>query len=325
MKVKELNPRDIVRPFQFLAVCAIVLVLSTSGLLTAALRPELPAWLRPILAIGALVAIIGFGFLTYRILTKFRPALLSDQDYVALHLQEMEARVTSEYRERFDAQQRRIPDIAPEKVILAEARFGKAKFDILHDDIVTSAADVLVSSDDNHLQARGGVAKAILNAAGSSVAAELCRRRAYKLRQGKLAVTSGGELNCRAIIHPAVIDLDENRYPDEMTIRSIVRASIHFAISLGASSIAFPVIGGGTASKSLTPAEGVQVIVSEIVEILSQQAKQTPNGLTYVALYVFDRSAVADLDLPELLRPKNVAVAVASGDTKKASPKTSSA
>jgi hypothetical protein len=108
--------------------------------------------------------------------------------------------------------------------------------------------------------------------------------------------------------------IDEHRYPDETTIRSIVRASIQFAISLGASRIAFPIIGGGTASKGLTPSESVRTIILEIAEALSQQAKHACNGLTYVALYVFDKSALADMDLSELVRVKPTE----SGDDKKA-------
>ena len=196
------------------------------------------------------------------------------------------------------------PDAHPERNILLETKFGKAKFDVLQDNIVNSSADVLVSSDDNHLQARGGVAKAIWDAAGPSMHCELEQRRAHRLRQGKIAVTGGGNLNCRAVVHPAVIDLDENGYPDETIIRSIVRLSIQCAISLGASRIAFPVIGGGTASKRLTASESARAIILEITEVLSQQAEYACNGLTYVALYVFDKSALADMDLTELVHTK---------------------
>jgi O-acetyl-ADP-ribose deacetylase (regulator of RNase III) len=154
--------------------------------------------------------------------------------------------------------------------------------------MLTARTDILVSSDDNYLQAKGGVAKAILDKAGSVVEAELARRRRHPLRQGDIAVTGGGLTGARAILHPAIIDLDQSRYPNQSLIRKVVRRSLSCAVALGAGSIAFPVLGGGTASKYLEPWESIQAIVGETLDHVRGSDTRTMGGLIYIALYVYD-------------------------------------
>lgn len=114
----------------------------------------------------------------------------------------------AEYHERFRAAQERLASLTPENMIVMETTFGKAKIDVINGNILDSRADIIVSSDDNYFGARGGVAKAIMEKAGSPVAEELERYRRKQFRQGQLVVTTGGNWDCRAIVHPAVIDLE---------------------------------------------------------------------------------------------------------------------
>jgi O-acetyl-ADP-ribose deacetylase (regulator of RNase III) len=200
----------------------------------------------------------------------------------------------SEYDERFRKTQERIAKITPENTILAATLVGKAKFDVINGNILDSRSDVIVSSDDNHFSARGGVAKAILGKAGTTVAEELALYRRKSFRQGEIVITTGGDWECRAIIHPAVIDLDENRYPTTDIIRTLVRRSLNCALALGSRSISFPVLGGGTASKNLKPSDSVRVIVDEILVYLNER-KQDDDSFSYVALYVYDKSDASGL------------------------------
>lgn len=206
--------------------------------------------------------------------------------------------VNPEYEQRFRDAQAKIADITPEEKLLGEASIGRVKFDVINDNILGSRADVIVSSDDNQLRAMGGVAKAVLVKAGSDVAKELARYSRTPLRQGQLVITTGGDWGCRAIIHPAVIDLDENRYPTAELIKLIVRRSLDCALAIGARSISFPVLGGGTASKHLKPSESVCAIVDEIVTFLNEH-KNDGEFFTHIALYIYNKNDASGL--PPLL------------------------
>jgi O-acetyl-ADP-ribose deacetylase len=208
----------------------------------------------------------------------------------------------ADYNERFRKTQELIKSIDPENTIIGATIIGSTKFDVINGNILDSRSEVIVSSDDNHFSARGGVAKAILEKCGALVTEELSQYREKNFRQGNIAITTGGDWKCRAIIHPAVIDLDENRYPTIDLIKAIVRGSLNCALALGAQSISFPVLGGGTASKTLKPSESVQTIVNEIIAYLNEHKLDTPS-FSYVSLYVWNKDDASSLT-PELVTAK---------------------
>jgi len=198
---------------------------------------------------------------------------------------------SQEYEESFQKTQQELASIIPESKLLAERQIGRTMLQIVSDNIVDSKADVVVSSDDNHFTARGGVAKAILTKGGTELDQELSSFRRHKFRQGQLAVTSGGKSEWRAVLHTAVIDLDESRYPSPEIIRLIVRRCLLCAEAIGAQRIAFPILGGGTASRHMTPQESADAMLETIIASLKQQT--APDGFSYIALYAY-RSSDAD-------------------------------
>lgn len=228
--------------------------------------------IKRILFVVLAIVVVMTGFLIEHMKTKGR----------------IKPRETKEYTNQFQRTQDEIKVIIPAHNIVDEEDFEKTRFVILNGNILDARTDVIVSSDDNYLQAKGGVAKAILDKAGPTVSSELERYRRYKLKQGDLVFTTGGSSNIRAIIHPAVIDLDENRFPDEILVRKIVRRCLYCAIAFGAKRIAFPVIGGGTGSLHLKASESYEAIVSEVVKFLQNDNLTNGDFLTYVALYVFN-------------------------------------
>jgi O-acetyl-ADP-ribose deacetylase (regulator of RNase III) len=201
--------------------------------------------------------------------------------------------VDPDYKARFDAAQLRIREITPEDRIIDHITINGIKFDVINGNILDSKDEIIVSSDDNRFTAAGGVAHAIVSKAGAPIIKELAQYKKRKFRQGQLAVTSAGYLDRYCIFHHVVIDHDENRYPDEETIekivyRSLLYRSLQCAVTLGASSIAFPVLGGGTATKTLMPSDSVRVIVRSILEYLNQTST-AKDSLSYIALYIFDK------------------------------------
>jgi O-acetyl-ADP-ribose deacetylase (regulator of RNase III) len=239
---------------------------------------------RTALIVAALL--IPLGFAVHRYLQLKQTAAPSDPDY----------------NDRFHAEQKKLKDIVPAKQLLAEEEAWGPRIVVINDNIVNATAQVIVSSDDNHLQAKGGVAKAVVENAGPAVLRELVRRRSHRLKQGDLAITSGGDSGALAILHPAVIDLDEHRYPNQQLIRKIVRRSLACATALGAESIAFPVLGGGTGSKHLTPWESIQAMLGEIVSFVRTADVHGEDGLTFIGLYVFNPADIRG-ELRLLLSP----------------------
>lgn len=216
-----------------------------------------------------------------------------------------EAPTDEEYESRFDAAKNQTESIIPEQKILAEHEFRNVRLTVYNADISIAKADVLVSSDDNYLQAKGGVAKAILDKAGKDTLRELnyYRKLQPKLAHGDIVVTTGGQTEARAIIHPAVIDLIENRYPNQMLIRKIVQRCLACGIAFGARSIAFPVLGGGTASKHLRPWDSIQAIVAAMLSFLEQYNIHVDGELGHISLYVYDATTIGG-DLESLFATK---------------------
>jgi O-acetyl-ADP-ribose deacetylase (regulator of RNase III) len=178
--------------------------------------------------------------------------------------------------------------------IIADKQIGGGSFVVINDDIRTANTDIIVSSDDNHFRARGGVSKLILGKVGPDVRKQLDYYGGQQFRQGQIAITTGGAWNRRAIIHPAVIDLDENRYPTAESIRIVTRRILECAVALGARSIALPVLGGGYATRYLKSSDSVYTIASEILAFMSAR-EDVAESLNRVALYIFNRDDAAGL------------------------------
>ena len=107
-------------------------------------------------------------------------------------------------------------------------------------DITTYDGDAIVNAANNHLQLGAGVAGAIRKRGGPSIQEE-CDRHG-PIRVGQAAITGGGDLQARWVIHAAAMG-DEP--VSERSIRESTEASLALASEHGAKSVAFPVLGSG--------------------------------------------------------------------------------
>jgi O-acetyl-ADP-ribose deacetylase (regulator of RNase III) len=122
---------------------------------------------------------------------------------------------------------------------------GSSTFRVTYGDITEVQADVLVSSDDNHLTMGGGVSRAILHAAGEIIRQEV--RKHIPLSLGDVAVTSAGILPARYIFHAVTIDYDDFIYASEESIHAATLRCMQLADALDVRQIAFPALGTGAA------------------------------------------------------------------------------
>jgi O-acetyl-ADP-ribose deacetylase (regulator of RNase III) len=107
--------------------------------------------------------------------------------------------------------------------------------------------DALVSSDDSLLSMQAGVSAAIRELAGSirdEVAADL------PLAVGAIAVTSGGRLPIKYVIHAITVDAHQRVVPNVRTIRQLCREILSRCEALDIQRVAIPALATGAAGVS---------------------------------------------------------------------------
>ena len=120
-------------------------------------------------------------------------------------------------------------------------------------DITRFAGDAVVNAANNQLQLGAGVAGAIRQRGGPSIQQECNEhiRRAGPMRVGEAVATRGGDLAARWVIHAAAMG-DEPA--SERSIAAATASALAVAREIGASSVAFPVLGSGVGGFGFTRA-----------------------------------------------------------------------
>ena len=157
-----------------------------------------------------------------------------------------------------------------------------AKIILMQGDLTEMDADAIVNAANNDLQLGGGLAGAIRRKGGDAIQSECNRIGSIPI--GGAAITSGGKLRARYVIHAASMQLG-----GETTARALRSATAHalrIASERKLRSIAFPAVGTGIAGFPLE--ECAQIMLHEVAEYL-----KTPTSLEKVYFVLFDASALA--------------------------------
>ncbi len=110
-------------------------------------------------------------------------------------------------------------------------------------DLTEAATDAIVNAANNDLQLGGGVAGAIRRKGGPAIQKEC--DAIGPIPVGEAAITTGGNLPARFVIHAASMRLGGRTTED--SLRSSTRNSLLRAREKGLRSIAFPAVGTGIA------------------------------------------------------------------------------
>jgi O-acetyl-ADP-ribose deacetylase (regulator of RNase III) len=128
-------------------------------------------------------------------------------------------------------------------------------------DIATFRGDAVVNAANNHLVMGAGVAGALL-AKGGGIIQQECDELVRKngpIRVGDAAITGGGNLGVRYVIHAAAMgDLPVS--PE--SIRNATRGALELAVEHGVRSIAFPILGTGVGGYPFD--ESARIMVEEV-------------------------------------------------------------
>lgn len=148
-------------------------------------------------------------------------------------------------------------------------------------DITEMDVDAIVNAANNDLMLGAGVAGAILRKGGQSIQRECDEIGSIPV--GYAAITSGGKLKARYVIHAASMGLGGIRTTAK-TLRTSTAHSLRLAAERKLKSIAFPAIGTGVAGFPME--ECAQIMIGEIVQHLKSET-----SLENVYLVLFDPAA----------------------------------
>lgn len=132
-------------------------------------------------------------------------------------------------------------------------------------DLTEMDTDAIVNAANNDLQHGGGVAGAIRRKGGDTIQAE--SDAIGSIPVGGAAITSGGNLKARYVIHAASMQLGGRTTPH--ALRSSTAHSLRIAAQRGLKTIAFPAVGTGIAGFPMQ--ECAEIMLAEVMEHLLQE------------------------------------------------------
>ncbi len=157
----------------------------------------------------------------------------------------------------------------------------RERIEIRQGDLTEMDVDAIVNAANNDLQLGGGVAAAIRRKGGPEIQAECDEIGTIPV--GGAAITSGGKLKARHVIHAASMQLGGRT--SAQSLRSSTAHSLRIAAQNGLKSIAFPAVGTGIAGFPLR----------DCAEIMLRESAKHLAGATPVEkifFVLFDREAL---------------------------------
>jgi O-acetyl-ADP-ribose deacetylase (regulator of RNase III) len=157
-----------------------------------------------------------------------------------------------------------------------------AKILLRQGDLTESDADAIVNPANNDLQLGGGLAGVIRRKGGDAVQREC--NQIGSIPVGGAAITSGGKLAARYIIHAASMQL--GGHTTALALRGSTAHALRIAAEKGLRTIAFPAIGTGIGGFPLS--ECAAIMLNEAVEHL-----KGPTTLEKIEFVLYDDKALA--------------------------------
>jgi len=176
------------------------------------------------------------------------------------------------------------------------------KIALLQGDLTEMDVDAIVNAANNDLQLGGGVAGAIRRKGGDAIQRECDAIGSIPI--GGAAITTGGRLRARFVIHAASMQL--GGATTARALRSSTAHALRIASEKGLRTIAFPAVGTGIASFPIS--ECARIMLHEVVDHLKK-----PTSLEKIYFVLFDTQALSEFE-------KALAQIAAGGDPQAAPP-----
>ncbi|XP_061184931.1 uncharacterized protein LOC133192944 [Saccostrea echinata] len=160
-------------------------------------------------------------------------------------------------------------------------QIGNITVDIVGGDITRQQVDVIVHSANPSLDlSQGRASSSLLSAAGRGIQRECRQNYPGTLSTGEIAVTTGGNLACKAIYHGVLAKYSSKK--DEQILADLVTECLDQADADGYRSIAFPPIGTGYLSY---PSPRVAEIMLECIK------ECTSRTITSVSIVIYSQES----------------------------------
>ncbi len=140
----------------------------------------------------------------------------------------------------------------------------KSKIHLVEGDITDRSTDAIVNAANTELWLGSGVAGAIRKKGGLEIQKEC--DQIGRIDLGEAAVTSGGNLPAKYIIHAASMTLEDPT--TDASLYDSVKNSLFRAAELKLRSISFPAIGTGVAE--FDPQRCAEIMLEEITRLLPE-------------------------------------------------------
>ncbi|HSK34250.1 MAG TPA: O-acetyl-ADP-ribose deacetylase [Propionicimonas sp.] len=158
------------------------------------------------------------------------------------------------------------------------------KLKVVLGDITAQSVDVIVNAANNAMRGGGGVDGAIHRAGGAAVLRDCVARFPDGLATGDAGWTTAGDLPARWVVHTVGPNYRAGQR-DRALLQSCYRRSLAVADSLGARTVAFPLISAGIYGWPRHDA-----IAAAIETITTAQTR-----VEEVSLVAFDETAFAEI------------------------------
>lgn len=156
-----------------------------------------------------------------------------------------------------------------------------SKVILMQGDLTEMGTDAIVNAANNDLQHGGGVAGVIRRKGGPVIQEE--SNEIGSIPVGGAAITSGGKLKAKYVIHAASMQLGGRT--TAQALRSSTAHSLRIAAERGLKTIAFPAVGTGIAGFPLE--ECAEIMLREVVKHLKRGS-----SLEKVYFVLFDEAAL---------------------------------
>lgn len=163
-----------------------------------------------------------------------------------------------------------------------EKTIGAATIRLVSADLTERDADAIVNAANSHLRHGGGVAGAIVRKGGRVIQDESDAIGFVKV--GGAAVTSGGKLKARHVIHAVGPRMGEG--DEDSKLRSAIRSVLALAGEKGFASISVPAVSAGIFG--FPKDRCAKILVVETAAFLRQDPK---TSLRLVEFCIFDQEA----------------------------------
>jgi O-acetyl-ADP-ribose deacetylase (regulator of RNase III) len=161
-------------------------------------------------------------------------------------------------------------------------RASEVRVKVVNGDLTTQDVDAIVNAANSDLELGGGVAGAIARRGGPAIQTEC--HQIGPIAVGEAAITTGGQLPARFVIHAASMRLGGHTTAE--MLRRSTRRSLEIARERGLRSIAFPAIGTGIAHFPMK--ECARIMLEEVLNHASR-----PTNLEEVRFVLFGEEAAA--------------------------------